>query len=204
MDVTAARHIGVPVFCHRYTTGCVGRMAAWYMGGQCPSSCPVVHWLISLLWLALLGLWLFGFVDWLPVRHARGVTPGFNVAFIGSVAPHALMPALTLVIVLQVVIDHAEHDDCSLGRDYIHYAQARGIRERRVFFNYAVRNSTFPASRVLDSLRVCVVWALLTEIVFSYPGQGFLLLEAVQTQDYPLLQGLFLTITSQFYSQTGS
>ena len=83
--------------CHRYywVRGPHGAAA----GGQCPSSCPVVHWLISYFWLALLGLWLFGFMlDLLPVRHAygRGVTPGFNVAFIGSVALHALMPALTL------------------------------------------------------------------------------------------------------------
>ena len=83
----------------------LGAWAAWRRGTWVDNVLPPVLSFIGsfpYFWLALLGLWLFGFMlDWLPVRHAygRGVTPGFNVAFIGSVALHALMPALTLVIV---------------------------------------------------------------------------------------------------------
>ena len=59
-----------------------------------------------------------------------------------------------------------------------------------------MRNSILPSLTSFGlALGFVLSGALLTEIVFSYPGQGFLLLEAVQTQDYPLLQGLFLTIT---------
>ena len=84
-----------------------------------------------------------------------------------------------------------------LGEDTIQYAQARGLSERRVFFAYAIQNSMLPSLTSFGlALGFVLSGALLTEIVFSYPGQGFLLLEAVQAQDYPLLQGLFLTITA--------
>lgn len=182
----------------------MGAWAAWKRGTWVDNVLPPLLSFIGsfpYFWLALLGLWLFGFIlDWLPVRHAygRGVTPGFNLPFISSVALHAFMPALTLVIVSTGgwLLTMRNTMIAALGEDYIHYAQARGLSEPRVFMNYAVRNSILPSLTSFGlALGFVLSGALLTEIVFSYPGQGFLLLEAVQTQDYPLLQGLFLTIT---------
>ncbi len=65
-----------------------------------------------------------------------------------------------------------------------------------MIFAYAARNALLPnlASFAL-SLGFIVGGALLTEIVFSYPGLGYVLLQAVENQDYPLMQGLFLIIT---------
>ena len=83
-----------------------------------------------------------------------------------------------------------------LGSDYITYARARGLPPRQVLIRYAARNALLPNITGFGmALGFVLGGALLTEIIFSYPGQGYLLLQAVRAQDYPLMQGLFLTIT---------
>jgi peptide/nickel transport system permease protein len=74
-------------------------------------------------------------------------------------------------------------------------ARAKGLSERRVMLIYAARNAILPnITGFAISLGLVVSGALLTEIVFSYPGLGFTLLNAVQASDYPLMQGIFLVI----------
>lgn len=83
-----------------------------------------------------------------------------------------------------------------LGDEPSRFAQARGLGPGRIFWRYGVRNALLPSLTSLGmALGFVLSGALLTEIVFAYPGQGYLLLQAVRGQDYPLLQGLFLTIT---------
>src|SRR5260370_10138502 len=73
--------------------------------------------------------------------------------------------------------------------------QAKVLSERRVMLTYAARNAILPnITGFALSLGFVVGGALLTEIVFSYPGIGFALLQAVQNSDYALLQGIFLII----------
>jgi peptide/nickel transport system permease protein len=72
----------------------------------------------------------------------------------------------------------------------------RGLSSQRVMLHYAARNALIPNLTGFGmALGYVLSGALLTEMVFGYPGQGFLLLDAVRAQDYPLMQGLFLTIT---------
>jgi peptide/nickel transport system permease protein len=74
-------------------------------------------------------------------------------------------------------------------------AEAKGLPQRRVMFNYAARNAILPnITGLAINLGFVVGGALLVEIVFSYPGVGFALLQAVQNSDYALMQGLFLII----------
>ena len=83
-----------------------------------------------------------------------------------------------------------------LSEDYVLMAEAKGLQERRVMFGYAARNAILPnLTSFALSLGFIVGGALLTEIVFSYPGIGFSLLQAVQSSDYALLQAIFLLIT---------
>jgi peptide/nickel transport system permease protein len=83
----------------------------------------------------------------------------------------------------------------TMDEDYVLVAQAKGLPTRRVI-GYAARNAILPSvSSFSLSLSFVVSGALLTEIVFSYPGIGFQLLQAVQSLDFPLLQGIFLVIT---------
>ena len=83
-----------------------------------------------------------------------------------------------------------------LGSDYIRLARAKGLHPRRVMLRYAARNALLPNVTAFGmALGFVVGGSFLTEIVFSYPGQGYLLVQAVRNQDYPLMQGLFLVIT---------
>jgi peptide/nickel transport system permease protein len=83
----------------------------------------------------------------------------------------------------------------TMDEDYVLVAQAKGLPKRRVIW-YAARNAILPSvSGFSIALGFVVSGALLTEIVFSYPGLGWILLQAVGARDYPLLQGIFLIIT---------
>jgi peptide/nickel transport system permease protein len=79
-----------------------------------------------------------------------------------------------------------------LAEDYIVMAQAKGLSDRRVMLTYAARNAILPSvTGFAMSLGFAIGGALLTEIVFSYPGIGFWLLSAVNARDYPLMQESF-------------
>ncbi len=83
-----------------------------------------------------------------------------------------------------------------LAEDYITMAEAKGLSQRRVMFTYAARNALLPNITAFGmALGFVLSGALLTEIVFSYPGLGYQLLTAVRNLDYPLMQGIFLMIT---------
>ncbi len=75
-------------------------------------------------------------------------------------------------------------------------AQAKGLPGRRVVYTYAARNALLPQLQGFGlALGFVVSGALVMEIVFSYPGIGLLLLNAVSANDFPLMQAIFLVIT---------
>jgi peptide/nickel transport system permease protein len=83
-----------------------------------------------------------------------------------------------------------------LDADFIKLAWAKGLTPRRILYRYAARNALLPNVTGFGmALGFVLSGSLLTEIVFSYPGLGYLLVQAVRTQDYALMQGLFLLIT---------
>jgi peptide/nickel transport system permease protein len=152
-------------------------------------------------WLAMLALFVFGYgLEWFPLRHAypEGTTPGFNFPFLFGALQHVLLPALTMIVAALGGWMLAMRNTMVgvLGSDYITYARARGLAPRRVLFRYAFRNAVLPNVTSFGmALGFVLGGALLTEIIFSYPGQGYLLIQAVRAQDYPLMQGIFLSIT---------
>jgi peptide/nickel transport system permease protein len=182
----------------------LGALAAWKRGGRLDNWLPTSFALISAFpyfWLAMLASYVFAFqLEWFPIRHAYGphVQPGWSWAFVESVISHLFLPALTLVLASMAgwILTMRSSMIRVLGEDHITYARARGLTERRIFRHYAVRNALLPSLTSFGmALGFVVSGTLLTEMIFSYPGQGYLLIQAVQAQDYPLLQGLFLTIT---------
>jgi peptide/nickel transport system permease protein len=188
-----------------FTVGsALGALAAWRRGGWLDTIAPP---LLSFLgafpyfWLAMAALWWFGFqLGWFPMRHAYGpeVHPELSWSFGASAVRHALLPGATMVAASLGgwVLTMRNAMVGVLDDEPIRFAQARGLSPMRIFLRYGVRNALLPS---LTSFGMAVGFvlsgALLTEIVFAYPGQGYLLLQAVRGQDYPLLQGLFLTIT---------
>lgn len=188
-----------------FTLGTIlGVIATWRRGGWLDSVLPPVLQFLGAFpyfWLAMVGLYLLGFVLGLfPLRHAYSDTlaPAWTAEFIGSVLWHLILPATAIVIATLGgwMLGMRSAMVGVLAEDYITMAQAKGLSQWRVMFTYAARNALLPNITGFGmALGFVLSGSLLTEIVFSYPGQGYLLIQAVRNQDYPLMQGLFLTIT---------
>ena len=182
----------------------IGVYLAWYRDQKLDSFLlPSLSFLgaFPYFWIAMLLLYYFGFIlGWFPLRHAFGETVniGFNFNFISSVITHAILPAFTLIFVSLGgwMLSMRNNMIATLGSEYINYAKAIGYNRRILMFKFAARNALLPSVTGFGmALGFILSGALLTEIIFSYPGQGYLLLQAVRAQDFPLLQGIFLTIT---------
>lgn len=152
-------------------------------------------------WMAMLALSIFGIeLGWFPTRHAydNSVTPGWNWHFIQSALSHAFLPSITMVVASLGgwTLSMRNSMVATLGTEYVQYAHIRGISSKRVWLQYAARNAIIPNVTGFGmALGFVLSGALLTEMVFGYPGQGYLLIQAVNAQDFPLMQGIFLSIT---------
>jgi peptide/nickel transport system permease protein len=182
----------------------LGILSAWRRGSRTVDSLlPITAFLsaVPYFWLGLVVLTLFAVeVRWLPIAggFSVDVTPGWSWAFISSAVDHAILPALTIVVssIAGWLLGMRNMMISTLAEDYVLLAEAKGLHRRRVLYTYAARNAILPnvASFAL-SLGFIVGGAILTEIVFSYPGIGYVLFQAVSNNDYPLMQGVFLIIT---------
>lgn len=182
----------------------LGTVAAWRRGGLLDSVLPPALAFLGAFpyfWLAMLLLYVFGFgLEWFPLRHAYGTDtePGWTLAFAGDVVAHAVLPVTSIVLATLGgwMLGMRNVMVSVLGSDHIRLAHAKGLEPRRVMFRYAARNALLPNVTGFGmALGFVLGGSLLTEIVFSYPGTGYLLIQAVRNQDYPLMQGLFLIIT---------
>jgi peptide/nickel transport system permease protein len=162
-------------------------------------------WTLGLVGLATVISFVLGTVfstklGWFPAINAYDqtlVTPGWNWAYISNVLYHAFLPALTIVLASAAgwIVGMRNVMVATMDEDYVLVAQAKGLPKRRVI-SYAARNAILPSVTGFSlAIGFVVSGALLTEIVFSYPGIGYILQQAVLERDYPLLQGVFLIIT---------
>jgi len=151
------------------------------------------------MWLGILLAWALGIVVHVfPFSGAYSLTmlPSFTWSFIWSLAVHWVLPFLSLFLVMfgGWAIGMRNLIIYELEADYSHYLQALGA-PRRLVRRYAFDNAVLPQITGLAlQLGVIVAGALVTEIVFAYPGIGYLILQAIQNEDYFLLQGCFLFI----------
>lgn len=146
-------------------------------------------------------LFLFGVtLKWAPLSHAYsvGMQPGFNLPFVADVAAHLVLPVISIVLVSVGgwMLQMRNTMISTNSEDYILMAEAKGLRTSRIMLRYGAQNAMLPAVTSIGmSVGFIVGGAMLTEVVFAYPGVGFQLFASVQALDYPLMQGLFLTIT---------
>ena len=182
----------------------LGVFGAWKRGGMVDSVLPPLLLLVGsfpYFWLASLALFYVGFQwDLAPLRHAyeAGLVPGWDWDFAYSVVTHLLLPAGTVVLVSVGgwMLGMRNTMISTLAEDYITLAEAKGLSQKRIMFAYAARNALLPNVTAFGmALGFVLSGALLTEIVFSYPGLGYQLVNAVRGLDYPLMQGIFLMIT---------
>ena len=151
-------------------------------------------------WIALILLYFIAFkFGWFPI--GGGLNPGAGIAswsgFV-SLIHHAALPAITLTLISMGlwILLMRNNMLTVLGDDYVKFARAKGLRDHTIAYRYAARNAILPVfSQLALALGIVVGGQVFIEIVFSYPGIGYLLLQAVYNEDYPLMQGIFLIFT---------
>lgn len=182
----------------------LGVVAGWRRGGVVDSALPPLLALLGAVpyfWLAMVALFVFGYgLRWFPLGHAYSLDrePAWTLGFGADVARHAALPALTLVVATLGgwMLGMRNTMMAVLEADFIKLAWAKGLPSWRIMLRYAARNALLPSITGFGmALGFVLSGSLLTEIVFSYPGLGYLLVQAVRNQDYALMQGLFLLIT---------
>ena len=189
-----------------FTLGCfLGIIAAWKRGTAIDTILsPGMNFLsaIPYFWLSLLSLYIFSYLlNWFPLSggyDSANIDQGWTFDFIGSAAQHAVLPALTLVIASLAgwMLTMRNSMITTLSEDYVLMAKAKGLTQARVMLRYAARNAVLPnITGFAIAIGAIVGGQLLTEMVFSYPGIGYALLQAVNQQDYAMIQAVFLIIT---------
>jgi peptide/nickel transport system permease protein len=182
----------------------IGSAIAWRRGSR-------LEWLTLLItvflnampyfWLGLVVIYVLAVrVHWFPLSGGvgGGIPTGFSFSFIGSVLWHGALPALTIVAtsVAGWILSMRNMTLSVVAEDYVLLAEAKGLSKLKIRISYAGRNAILPnLAGFALSLGFVVAGAIVTEIIFSYPGIGYLLFEAVQNNDYSLMQGVFLVIT---------
>lgn len=187
-------------------------LLSWYAGNKFGAFAARSKWLDNTIsplsyiltatpymWLGILLAWFFGIVLGIfPIAgaYSYSMRPNLSWAFIGSILHHWFLPFASLFLVgfggwaigMRNMIIY------ELEADYSHYLGALGA-PKKLIRKYAFNNAVLPQITGLAlQLGVIVAGALVTEVVFSYPGIGYLLLAAIQNQDYFLIQGCFLFI----------
>jgi peptide/nickel transport system permease protein len=142
-------------------------------------------------WLGPLLILIFAIgLEWAPVSGRDGLA-------------HLALPALTLGLGMAAVLTRMLRATLldRLGDDYIRTARAKGASEPRILFIHALRNAFLPVLTVLGlQTGALLAGAIITETIFAWPGIGRLTLLAIQTRDYPLVQGCVLVIALTYVS----
>jgi peptide/nickel transport system permease protein len=147
-------------------------------------------------------LLLFAFAFFIPIfplagAYEAGSKPEFTLEFIVDVLRHAALPALSIILVslgwwflsMRSLMTNIK------GEDYILWAEAKGLFPQRILWRYAFRNALLPqATGLALSLGYLVGGALVMEVIFGYPGVGWLLFNSIKGVDYPVIQGSVMLI----------
>lgn len=180
----------------------LGALAAYLKGGFDKVLLPVSIFVSSLpaFGMAIILLVIFGVdLKWLPTSGGYGfdLLPSFSWTFVWSVIVHYQLPfwSIVLIAIGGQAIGMRSMAIYELNADYVKYSRFMGIPDRKII-GYVFRNAMLPQVTGLAlSIGTMVGGALVAEIIFSYPGLGYTLLNAVLGQDYPLISAATLIIT---------
>ena len=193
-------------------------LLSWVIGGLLgavlgwPRSPRILQYLMPpLLALNAIPFFLFGLVliyllafrlRAFPLSggYQSGTFPAFTPSFVWDVLQHAVLPALSIILVSigGWALGMRAMMVTTRGEDYVTFADAKGLKERTIFFRYAIRNALLPQTTALAlALGQMISGAVLVEVVFSYPGIGTVLFNAIRGSDFFLVQGIvFIIIVS--------
>jgi peptide/nickel transport system permease protein len=186
----------------------LGRVIAWKRGGKLEYGSTVLglfFYSMPIFWLGLLAIWIFSFrFDLFPLGGLRDpeIWSASQVSIfveIVDIIHHLFLPltVLTVWIFVGHMLLMKNSMLSTVGEDYITTARAKGLPEKKIRDQHAARNAMLP---VVTALALNMAFSLngnvLTESVFSWPGLGSTLIEAVSTNDYPLAQGAFIIMAA--------
>jgi peptide/nickel transport system permease protein len=181
----------------------LGALLAW------PRAPRWMRWLMPPLWalhaipfflLGLVLIYLFTFrFPVLPMfgGYSAGAFPAVTPAFVADVLRHAILPALSIVLVATGgwALSMRGMMVTTQGEDYVTFAEAKGLRSLTIFLRYCVRNAMLPQATALAlALGQIVSGAVLVEVIFGYPGIGTVLFQAIRENDHFLIQGIVFTL----------
>lgn len=179
-----------------------GVLSAWLRGSVADilsTNLAILAYSVPTQWLALVLVIYFS--PWFPVH---GMTDDFLInptrtEYLVDVLRHMFLPSLTMALTIYgsytLVVRSSMLE--TLGEDYVLTARAKGLRARQVVWRHAMRNAMLPVTTLVAiSLGYVVAGAILIETVFSWPGIGYAVYQAVVQRDYPMLQGAFLILTA--------
>jgi ABC-type dipeptide/oligopeptide/nickel transport system permease component len=178
-----------------------GVIAAWRRGTKVEGASvttALAFYSMPTHWLGLMLVILFaGTLPTGGMSNEFLLNPSFST-HLKDLAEHVALPSLTLGLVLYgeytLIVRSAMLE--TLGEDYVLTARAKGLRPGAILRRHALRNAMLPiVTLVALSLGYIVAGAILVETVFSWPGVGRAVYDAVLQRDYPMLQGAFLLLT---------
>jgi len=180
----------------------LGALAAYLKGGFDKVIMPVSIFVSNFppFGMAVILMVIFGvYLKWLPTSGGYGfdMIPSFTWAFMWSVIVHYQLPFWSIVAIAVggQAIGMRSMAIYELNADYVKYSRFMGIKDRKIV-GYVFRNAMLPQVTGLAlSIGTMVGGALVAEIIFSYPGLGTTLLNAVTGQDYPLISATTMIIT---------
>jgi peptide/nickel transport system permease protein len=182
----------------------VGMVAAWRRGGVVDNvfvSAFMAVGAFPAFFTALIAMYWLGLkANWFPIQHAydTGLEPGFNWTFLSSAFRHAQLPIIVIVAAYAGgwVLNMRTVMINTISEDYVAMAQAKGLSDRRVMTLYAGRNAILPPLNGFAALFASAVGGLVfIEYIFSYPGAGYTLQQAVLGNDYALAQALLVVLS---------
>jgi peptide/nickel transport system permease protein len=190
-----------------FVLGCaLGALYAWRRGRSILKGITSALIIISPLpyyLLAIVVLFVFAItLGWFPVTAAGAYTyvTSWNWSSISAAITYAFLPALSIILAATGAwaLTMRAMMTTTKSEDYITYAQASGISERRILWKYAARNASLPVvTQLAIALGSVAGGAVLVEVIFQYPGVGTTLVNAIRNHDYPTIQGLtFVTVVT--------
>jgi peptide/nickel transport system permease protein len=127
-----------------------------------------------------------------------GAATGFDWPTIRGILWHGALPAASIILAETGAwaVGMRGMLVSTLGDDHIALAEAKGLKDGRIFRRYAMRTAMLPqATKLALTLGHIVSGAILVEVIFSYPGIGFRLYQAIQAKDYFVIQGIVLVLS---------
>lgn len=181
----------------------LGALAAW------PSTPRSINLLLTpIMTLSSIPFYILGLIlvyllaftlRWFPLSggYNQMSIPSLNLKFVLEVLHHSILPAFSIILASlgSWAIGMRGMMISGLGEDYITFAEAEGLKDRKIFLHYALRNALLPQMTSLAlSLGYIVSGAVLVEVVFGYPGVGTVLYQAIRLFDYFVIYGVVMML----------